>query len=108
MKQLEINNVGSFSQVLIFVRFRERPIVFFPRKMLLHTSTVEFFFLFSGVPIQLPMLNMFSQDDGRVLVIKSMRKEASDVYSCVASNVVNQVMVKSKIDVLPPGECFLI
>ena len=52
------------------------------------------------------MLNMFSQEDGRKLVIKSMRKDASDIYSCVASNVVGQVMVESKIDVLPAGKVF--
>jgi len=56
-----------------------------------------------GVPIQLPMINMFSQDDGNTLVIKSMRKDASDTYSCVASNIVGQVSDDTKIKVLPPG-----
>ena len=58
---------------------------------------------FPGVPIQLPMINMFSQDGGNALMIKSMRKDASDTYSCVASNIVGQAAGDTKIEVLPPG-----
>lgn len=57
-----------------------------------------------GVPIQLPMINMFTKEDGKILVIESMRQDASDTYSCVASNVVGQAVVDSQINVLPSGK----
>lgn len=58
----------------------------------------------TGVPIQLPMVNIFSKENGRLLVIRSMREDASDVYSCVASNAAGQAAVDSSINVIPSGK----
>ena len=60
----------------------------------------------SGVPIQLPSLNMMLKEDGMVLAIRSIREDASDTYSCVARNLAGLVSAESKISVLPKGIYF--
>ena len=50
-----------------------------------------------------PSINMFTKKDNSILVIREMKNDASDTYSCVATNVAGQQSVGSKITVLPPG-----
>ena len=63
----------------------------------------DFYLDILGVPIQLPNLNMFVKKESSILVIKSIKADASDAYSCVATNVAGQDTATTKITVLPQG-----
>ena len=71
---------------------------------IIYCSFNIFLFPFTGVPIQLPNLDMFVKEDSSILVIKEINADATDTYSCVASSIAGQDSAATKITVLPPGK----